>query len=90
MLMEILEPGPQTEQLKDIMDAAERASALTRQLLTFGRKDVLAPRVLDVNAAVREAESMLRRLIGEDILLTVELDPDAWPVTIDPGHLGRC
>jgi two-component system cell cycle sensor histidine kinase/response regulator CckA len=89
MLLDMMKPGPQAEQVRDIVDAAERASALTRQLLTFGRKDVLAPRVLDLNAAVREAESMLRRLIGEDILLIVELDPDVWPVTIDPGHLGQ-
>jgi two-component system, cell cycle sensor histidine kinase and response regulator CckA len=89
MLLDAMKPGAQAEQVKDIADAADRASALTRQLLTFGRKDVRAPRVLDVNAAVREAESMLRRLIGEDILLVVELEPDAWPVTIDPGHLGQ-
>jgi two-component system cell cycle sensor histidine kinase/response regulator CckA len=89
MLLDMLKPGPQAEQVKDIADAADRASALTRQLLTFGRKDVLAPKVVDVNAAVREAESMLRRLIGEDILLIVELDPEAWPVTIDPGHLSQ-
>jgi signal transduction histidine kinase len=90
MLLESMKKGePQAEQVKDIADAADRATALTRQLLTFGRKDVQAPRVLDVNAAVREAESMLRRLIGEDILLIVELDPEAWPVTIDPGHLSQ-
>jgi PAS domain S-box-containing protein len=89
MLLDSMKPGPQAEQVKDIADAADRASALTRQLLTFGRKDVLSPKVIDVNAAVREAESMLRRLIGEDILLVVELQPDAWPVTIDPGHLGQ-
>jgi len=89
MLLDMLKPGGQAELVKDVADAAERASALTRQLLTFGRKDVLAPKVLDINASVREAESMLRRLIGEDILLVVELDPDAWPVTIDPGHLSQ-
>jgi two-component system, cell cycle sensor histidine kinase and response regulator CckA len=89
MLLDMLKPGPEAEQVKDIADAAERASTLTRQLLTFGRKDVLTPKVLDVNATVREAESMLRRLIGEDVLLVVELDEDAWPVTIDPGHLSQ-
>jgi PAS domain S-box-containing protein len=89
MLLEQMPPGPQAGQVKDIADAADRATALTRQLLTFGRKDVLAPKVLDVNAAVRDAESMLRRLIGEDILLSVELEQDVRPVTIDPGHLGQ-
>jgi len=89
MLLDMMKPGPQMDQVKDIADAAERATALTRQLLTFGRKDVQAPRVLDINVAVREAESMLRRLIGEDIRLIVELDPAAWPVTLDPGHLGQ-
>jgi signal transduction histidine kinase len=89
MLLDMMTPGPQADQVKDIADAAERASALTRQLLTFGRKDLLAPKVLDINAAVRDAESMLRRLIGEDIRVAVELDPDAWPVTIDPGHLAQ-
>jgi len=89
MLIDMLKSPAQSELVKDISNAAERASALTRQLLTFGRKDVLAPKVLDINAAVREAESMLRRLIGEDILLVVELDPHAWPVTIDPGHLSQ-
>jgi hypothetical protein len=89
MLLDMLKPVTPAELVKDISDAAERASGLTRQLLTFGRKDVLAPKVLDINAAVREAESMLRRLIGEDVLLVVELDPHAWPVTIDPGHLGQ-
>ena len=89
MLLDTMKPGSQAEQVKDIADAADRATALTRQLLTFGRKDVQAPRVLDVNASVREAESMLRRLIGEDIRLIVELDAEAWPVTIDPGHLGQ-
>jgi PAS domain S-box-containing protein len=89
MLLDLLKPGPEAEQVKDIADAAERASALTRQLLTFGRKDVLAPKVLDINAAVRDAENMLRRLIGEDILLIVELDDEAWPVTIDPGHMSQ-
>src|SRR6185369_1712296 len=73
MLLDQMPPGPQAGQVKDIADAAERATGLTRQLLTFGRKDVLAPKVLDINAAVRDAESMLRRLIGEDVLLSVEL-----------------
>jgi two-component system, cell cycle sensor histidine kinase and response regulator CckA len=90
LLLEEMESGkPRIALVKDIADAADRASALTRQLLAFGRKAVLAPRVLDINAVVRDAESMLRRLIGEDVQLLVELDAAACLVTIDPGHLSQ-
>jgi two-component system, cell cycle sensor histidine kinase and response regulator CckA len=90
LLLEEMELGkPRITLVKDIADAADRASALTRQLLAFGRKAVLAPRVLDINAVVRDAESMLRRLLGEDVQLLVELDRAACLVTIDPGHLSQ-
>ena len=90
LLLEEMEKGaPRVSHVKDIADAADRASALTRQLLAFGRKAVLAPRVLDINVVVQDAESMLRRLIGEDVHLIVKLDPAPCSVTIDPGHLGQ-
>ena len=59
--------------LAEIQGAAESAAAMTRQLLTFARGDVAAPAVTDVAAAVRGCERLLRRLIGEDVTLTVEL-----------------
>jgi len=90
LLIEEMENGaPRLTHVKDIADAAERASALTRQLLAFGRKAVLAPKVLDINLVVGDAESMLRRLLGEDVQLIVELDSAPCSVTIDPGHLGQ-
>jgi len=90
MLLEEMEAGvPHAGHVQDIADAADRASALTQQLLAFGRKAVLAPKVLDVNAVVGDAEKMLRRLIGEDIELSVVLDPLAWAVTMDRGQLGQ-
>ncbi len=80
-------PGdPLREQLEQIRHAGERAAALTRQLLAFSRKQVLQPVVLDLNGVLRGLEQMLRRLIGEDIDLTLELEPDLWRVKVDPGQ----
>jgi len=73
--------------LEEIRKAARRAAALTSQLLAFSRKQVLAPRVLDLNAAVADLERMLHRLIGEDVELTTELDPGLAPIKVDPGQL---
>jgi len=72
-------------QLKQIQDAGERAASLTRQLLAFSRRQVLAPQVLDLNAVVSNVEKMLRRLIGEDIKLRTILDPTLGRVKADPG-----
>jgi two-component system cell cycle sensor histidine kinase/response regulator CckA len=71
----------------EIHRAGDQAASLTRQLLAFSRKQVLAPRVLDVNGVVRETERMLRRLIGEDIEFVTALDPTLGPVRADPGQL---
>ena len=73
----------------DITKAAERAAGLTRQLLAFSRKQVLQPRILDLNAVVGETETMLRRLIGEDIQLTTVLDEQLNAVRADPGQMDQ-
>ena len=73
--------------LKEIKDAGERAASLTRQLLAFSRRQVLAPQVLDLNAVVSNLEKMLRRLIGEDIKLHTVLDPSLGRVKADPGQI---
>jgi two-component system cell cycle sensor histidine kinase/response regulator CckA len=75
------------EPLSEIRKAAERAAALTRQLLAFSRRQVLEPRVLDLNSIVRNLEGMLRRLIGEDIDLVATLDPSLAPVLADAGQM---
>jgi len=73
--------------LEEILRTAGRATELTRQLLAFGRKQVLQPQVLGLDAVVHETERMLRRLIGEHIELRVSLDAEHGHVRVDPGQL---
>ena len=78
---------PNREDVQAITSAAERARGLTRQLLAFSRKQVLQPRVININAVISDLESMLRRLIGEDIELLTSLDPLIGRINADPGQL---
>ena len=78
---------PLRRNAEEIQKAAERATALTQQLLAFSRKQVLQPKVLDLNAVVTDVEKMLRRLIGEDIELTAVLDLALGRVKADPGQI---
>lgn len=70
-----------------ISSAAKRASALTSQLLAFSRKQVLAVKVLDLNAVISGLEEILRRLIGEDVQLDTLLEPTLGLVEADPGQI---
>ncbi len=72
--------------LREISSAAQRAATLTRQLHAFSRKQVLEPRVIDVNRAVGGIERLLRRLIGEDIEFETVLQPGLSHVLADPGQ----
>jgi signal transduction histidine kinase/CheY-like chemotaxis protein len=71
----------------EIEKAGAQAATLTRQLLAFGRKQMLQARVVNLNQIVRELESMLGRLIGERIALTTELDPALANLSVDPGQI---
>jgi len=87
MLFRRLTDGPEREKTRAILQAADRAAGLTRQLLAFSRKQVLEPKVLDLNAVVSGMDEMMRRLIGEDIELQAELAPDLGRTRADPGQL---
>ena len=79
--------NPLRRNAEEIQIAAEKASALTHQLLAFSRKQVLQPRVLDLNEVVRGMEKMLRRLIGEDIELRTAFESSLGRVKADPGQI---
>ncbi len=73
--------------LKDALDAAARASALTRQLLTFARRQPSSPVTLQVAEALAKVEPLLTRLLGDAIPMRVTIAPDAWHVCVDPSQL---
>jgi signal transduction histidine kinase/CheY-like chemotaxis protein len=81
------EGEPTHEMIQEVRKAGKRAAALTRQLLAFSRKQVLAPVVLDLNALVSEAVKWLGRLIGEHISVRTVLAPALGQVRADPGQL---
>ena len=77
------------QQVHQIKSAGDRAAALTRQLLAFSRRQVLQPKVLDLNLIVADFDRMLRRLVGERIEVAIDCAPDLWQVRADPGEIGR-
>lgn len=77
------------EAVDEIQNAGKRAAVLTQQLLAFSRKQVLEPKVLDLNTVVSEVDRMLRRLIGEDIELKVVLAKGLGMVKADPGQIDQ-
>jgi PAS domain S-box-containing protein len=87
LLASIEHADPRRDDVQEIGRAAHRASALVRQLLAFSRKQVMQPRVVNLNAIVREMGGMLRRLVGERITLRLDLDSALGDVTADPGQL---
>ena len=75
------------EDLSQILQAGDRATNLTRQLLSFARAEVAQTQVLDLNAVVTGVEHLLRRTIGEDIQMDTRLTGEPWPVKADPGQI---
>jgi PAS domain S-box-containing protein len=89
MLSDLRPDHPLRPALEEIHRAGERAAELTRRLLAFSRKQMLQPKVLDLNQVVADTEQMLRRLIGEDIAIEMRLDPEIGRVKVDPGQLSQ-
>ena len=88
LLLESLAPDhPGRDEAHECRKAALRAADLTRQLLAYSRRQVLAPRLLHLNEVVAEMDKMLRRLIGEEIDLRTVLAPDLGAVRADPSQL---
>jgi PAS domain S-box-containing protein len=86
-LLELKEPNPLKSNLEEILKATERASNLTRQLLAFSRRQILEPRVLNLNLLIQDLNKMLHRILGEDVELIYHLAPDLGKVKIDPGQI---
>ncbi len=77
------------ECVREVREAAERATALTNQLLAFSRRQVAVPRVVHLNKGIRRLEKMLRRIIGEDIELQMSLAGDLAPARVDPSQMDQ-
>jgi two-component system cell cycle sensor histidine kinase/response regulator CckA len=77
------------EALSDARDAATRGATLTRQLLTFSRRQPSQPRPTDLNRSIAGLRPMLERLLGEDVNVELEPDPDIQPVVVDPGQIDQ-
>jgi two-component system cell cycle sensor histidine kinase/response regulator CckA len=83
-----LTPGDQMRQMaEDIHKAGTRAAVLTRQLLAFSRKTLLLPKLVNLGETVTGMERMLTRMIGEDITLKIDTDPELWTVKADPAQI---
>ncbi len=87
VLSEIDEENELYESVSEIDKAGERAAALVRQLLAFSRRQILQPKVLDVNQLIRDMEKMLNRLIRENVELWFRLDPNLGNIYADPGQI---
>ncbi len=87
LMDQFAEDDPRRDDVQEIRLAAERAAALTRQLLAFSRKQMIQPQRLDLNTVVDSLHKLLARLVGEDIPLGIDAAADLWTVMADPGQI---
>jgi two-component system cell cycle sensor histidine kinase/response regulator CckA len=83
----LTEQDPRRAAVAEILEASHRAAALARRLLAFGRRQIIQPQVINLNDLVREMQVLLRRVIGEQIELSISLSPDLGNVKADPGQI---
>jgi signal transduction histidine kinase/ActR/RegA family two-component response regulator len=85
----LVKDDPLYKYSEEILKASERAASLTQQLLTFSRRQVMRPQVINLNRVAADLEKMLGRLIGEHIDLDIVAGPDLGAVKADPGQIGQ-
>lgn len=78
---------PIVEKIKQISEAASRAESLTKQLLAFSRKQIMQPKVIDLNSLINDMQDMLQRLIGADIEFVIQLSENLGQIKADPGQV---
>jgi two-component system cell cycle sensor histidine kinase/response regulator CckA len=88
-LMDVIKDESLRKEIKEIKKAGEKAASLTRQLLAFSRKQVVQPKLLDINEVINEMEKMLKHMIGENIDFQTLLGPELWKVCADPGQINQ-
>jgi two-component system, cell cycle sensor histidine kinase and response regulator CckA len=89
VLAEMDPQNPLRDSMEELSKAAMQAAGLTRQLVSFSRRQVAEPKTIAVNEFVKDYENMLRRLLGENIDLVLSLDPHAGTFRADPGQMGQ-
>ncbi len=89
LLATIEKDNPQYKNIIQITKAADRAASLTKQLLAFSRKQILQPKLIDINHLIKDMEKMLKRLIGENIVLQTKLESGIDNILADPGQIGQ-
>jgi PAS domain S-box-containing protein len=87
LIHELAEGDPRRSDVEQILEAGEHAASLTAQLLAFSRKQVVQPKILDLNGLLADASTVYRRLIGEDIQLVAKPAPDLGRIEADPGQI---
>jgi PAS domain S-box-containing protein len=87
LLADLPADDPRRGDVLEIQGASDRAATFTRQLLAFSRRQILQPEVLELNAVITGMEMMVRRLVGEDVVLLTKLHPELPRISADPGQL---